>query len=351
MKHSTNNPNHTPRSAYLLLACLATLLVGVPVVYAQEDTSDEPPTIQWQATDTAGNNVAVPTPGKVSVVLFVMADQARSDEAMAQLRALLVGQAGGTGVQPVAVVSGHGAGVGAAQLAGSDKWPWPIVVDLDYQASGLMSVHVWPTTVIVNDAGKRIVHLPGLRESYSKDIRAYLDFTTGAIDGETLKQRLDTNGTVGSTPNHVASRHLHLAQRLLEKGQVKLAHEELKRGLDTDPEDVELRLTLADIQLMIGEPAEALAVLDALDAEAVPPWRIGTLRGRALVASKRYDEARVALTEALKINPDPAEAYYFMGRVHEHAGEWELASEAYRNAFEKSTAAEGLGTAETAGGE
>ena len=51
---------------------------------------------------------------------------------------------------------------------------------------------------------------------------------------------------------------------------------------------------------------------------------------------------RAALTEALKINPDPAEALYFLARVHEHAGEWQQAAEAYRNAYEKSPAGKSL---------
>jgi tetratricopeptide (TPR) repeat protein len=347
MTHHTHNPNHTLRSLYPVLAGLAALLVGVSV-RAQEDTPKEQPAIRWRATDTAGNAVSVPSAGKISVVLFVMTDQVRSDEAMAQLRALLADEARGAGVQPVAVVSGHGAGVGAAQLAGSDKWPWPVVVDVDYEASGLMSVRVWPTTVIVDGAGKRIAHMPGLRESYTKDMRAYLDFVHGTIDESVLERRLDTNGTVASTPSRVASRHLHLAEKLLEKGQVGLARKELVRGLAGAPDDVPLQLTLARVHLMIGEPGEALAVLDALDTDAAPAWRLGTLRGRALVALKRFDEARGALADALRINPDPAEAYYFLGRVHEHFGEWEQAADAYRNAFEKSTAAKGLGRSETA---
>ncbi len=349
MTHNTPNPNHNPRTLYPVIACLAALFAGI-TAYGQEDVAETPQPIRWRATDTADKDVSVPAPGKISIVLFVMADQARSDEAMTQLRAILTDEATGADVQPIAVVSGHGAGVGAAQLTGSEKWPWPVVVDPDYEASGLMSVRVWPSTVIVNDQGERIARLPGLRESYTKDMRAYLEFTRGTIDSEALKKRLDTNGTVGSTPNHVASRHLHLAQRLLEKGQIKLAHEELKRGLDTNPDDLELRLTLAQVHLMIGEPAEALVVLDALEPGLVPPWRIQTLRGRALVALERFDEARTALTEALKINPDPADAFYFLGRVHQQAGEYEQASNAYRNAFEKSTAAEGLGPAETADG-
>jgi len=348
MTHNTPNPNHNLRTLYQVIAFFTAVLVGF-AAHGQAGPAETPQTLRWQATDTAGNAVSVPAGGKVSVVVFVRPDQGRSDEAMTQLTALMNGSAGGTGVEPVAVVSGHSAGVGAAKLAGSGKWPWPVVVDPDYQASGLMSVHVWPTTVIVDDAGKLVAHLPGLRESYAKDLRAYLEFARGTIDQAELARRLDANGTVVGTPIHVASRHLHLAEKLLEKGQADLAREELVRGLADAPDDVPLQLTLARVHLMIGEPGEALTGLDAIGADAAAAWRLGTLRGRALAGLKRWDEARVTLIGALKINPDPAEAYYFLGRVYEHAGEWERASEAYRHAFEKSPAAKKLGRGEVAG--
>jgi tetratricopeptide (TPR) repeat protein len=349
MTRNINNLIDTPRGLGRALACLVVLLIGSSA-YAQDDAAQAPTTIQWRATDTAGNPVAVPETGSISVVLFVKAGQDRSGEAMQQVRKLLTetpGAVGGADLQVVAVVSGHDAGVGAAKLKDSGKCPWPIVVDTDYQASGLMSVRVWPSTVIVDEQGNRIARMPGLRESYTKDLRAYLDFARGQIDKTELRQRLKTHSTVASTPGRVASRHLHLAEKLLEKGRTDLAREELQLGLVSSPDDAPLQLTLARVHMMVGQPAEAMAILDKLDTDAVAVWRVQTLRGRALVALKRFDEARAALVEALKINPDPAQAYYFMGRVHEQAGEWDQASQAYRNAFEKSTASQGLGAGET----
>lgn len=341
IKNNRHQPNPFKRSARLASMLLAGLFIVSPV-YAQNAPTEEPQAIRWQANDTTGNAVTVPVDGKASVVLFIMPSQERSATAMAQLRALLNEDGRLAAVQPIAVVSGHDAGVGAAALAEAGTWTWPVVVDPDYQASGLMTVRVWPTTVIIDAAGKQVAHLPGLRESYTKDLHAYLDFAAGTIDEQTLKQQLDTNGSVGSTPDNIAARHLHLAEKLLEKGQTRLAHDELERGMQVDPNDVPLRLTLARVRLMLGEPAEALAVLDALGPDDAPAWRTQTLRGWAMVALNRYAEARIALTEALKINPDPAEAFYFLARVHEQAGEWQQAAESYRNAYEKSPAGESL---------
>lgn len=349
MTHNTKHaikPNLLMRSTRIVPAVLTALLAFSPA-HAQHVFADDPPMIQWQANDTAGNNVTVPVKGKTSVVLFVMPDQDRSKEAITQLRALLNEGDRLQSVQPVAVVSGHDAGLGANALVNDGAWPWPVVVDPDYHASGLMTVRVWPTTVIINAAGERVAHLPGLRESYTKDTAAYLDFAAGTIDADVLQQRLDNNGAVASTADNIAARHLHLAEKLLEKGQARLAHDELERGIEADRHDVSLRLTLARVRLMLDEPAEALAVLDNIGPDDAPAWRTQSLRGRSLVVLERFDEARDALTEALKINPDPAETLYFLGRVHEHAGEWHQAADAYRQAYEKGPAGTALGPGES----
>jgi len=304
-------------------------------VDAQSNEGTEQTKIQWRATDTAGGSVLVPVENKISIVLFVKAGQDRSDQAMAQLNTLIADPACQGSVQAIAVVSGQEAGVGAARIEGSQLWSGQVVIDLDYEASGLMSARVWPTTEIIDAQGSRIAHLPGLRESYSKDIRAYLDFAMGEIDQAALDKRLETNSTIASTPDSIASRRLHMAERLLDKGQTELALKELEQGLAIDPDDTQLILTLARVHVITHNPVEGLSLLDGLDMGAAPVWRVQTLRGRALVDLDRYDEARIALDQALEVNPDPAEAFYYLGRVNEQAGQWQQAASAYRNAYEK----------------
>ncbi len=353
MTHPTHNLLTFPLALRSALTGLALALM-LPTGVVMADDSASPgeaddraqaaaPQVQWQAQDTVGNPVVVPAPERTSVLLFLMADQSRSTYAVDQVRALLADE---PGVQAVAIFSGHEAGVGAAQITESGTWPRPIVVDPEYKASGLMSVRVWPTTVIVNAAGEQVAHLGGLRASYTKDMRAYLDYCNGSIDKQALKQRLTSNGLVASTSDHVASRHLQLALRLLGKGQVAMAREELDRGLAVEPDNTQLLLASVRVHLLTGKPNEAIQTLDRLPDGAVS-WRVKTLRGRAMVALGQWDQAREVLTDALKVNPDPAEAYYFLGRVHQHHQDWSEAAHAYRSAFEKSTASHGLAESET----
>ena len=294
--------------------------------------------IEWRVTDAEGEQVGVPVEGKTSIILFVKADQERSDAAMSQLNALLVDPAHKDMIQPILVVSGQDAAEGAKRIKDSGQWAGPVVIDHDYDASGQLSVRVWPTTEVIDPAGNRVAHMPGLRASYGKDLQAYVDYANGVIDKTALDERLESNGTIASTPDSVASRHLHMAERLLEKGQTDLALHELQQGLTIDPKDTQLILMMARVYVIKQNPTQAISQLDTITEGAAPTWRVQTLRGRALVELDRYDEAKVALDAALKVNPDPSEAYYYLGRVHEHAQEWEQAAVAYRNAYEHRSA-------------
>ena len=111
-----------------------------------------------------------------------------------------------------------------------------------------------------------------------------------------------------------------------------------------------LRLAMAEVHVMAGDASSALGVLDGMDASQAPAWQLETLRGRALVALGRWEEARATLDEALKLNPDPARAHYFLGRVLAHQGEWPGAAKHYRAAFEHAPAAGALATHELADG-
>ena len=46
------------------------------------------------------------------------------------------------------------------------------------------------------------------------------------------------------------------------------------------------------------------------------------------------DEARTTLLQALRLNPDPAQAYYFLGIVYQHDAAPDKAAEAFRKAYE-----------------
>lgn len=282
-----------------------------------------------QANDVDGKPVTVPQADRASVLVFLMAEQPQSQKALE----LLAGVVGPTpAVQVVAIASGPQAQALATSLKG--KLPGTVVVDPEYAIAGRLSVRAWPTTLVVLPSGEELAHLAGLAKSYAKDLEAYLEFAGGKIDRATLKRRLATGQVVEDDPHQMARRHLEVAERQMAKGLFQEARQELERGLGLAPADLDLQLANVRVLLALGQADQALASLDKMDAAASQPWKVDTLRGRALVALKRWDQAAEVLKRAIALNPDPAEAYYALGLLHQHKGKWEPAAKAYRAAFE-----------------
>lgn len=315
----------------LALPALCLALAGP--AWAQDDPKAARPI--WQATDLAGRSVQVPAAQQPTLILFIKAEQPQSEQALRTAAALLE-KAGP--LQAVAVFSGPEAKLSALKLTQNKLWPAAVVADPNYAISGAMSIRAWPSTELVLASGEKCLHIAGLPGSYQRDLAAHLAFATGKIDRPTLEKQLAETGLVEDDPQQVARRHLHLARQHLAQGQVPQAHAELLAGLKIQPENALLRLALADVQVTLGHPEKALADLESLPADAAPAWQLGLLRGRALVALGRGDEAATTLEQALHLNPDPAPAHYLLGLVHQQRGDWENAARAFRAAFEATAA-------------
>jgi len=292
-----------------------------------------PKTITWAAQDTTGQPFAVPLAGRVTVLLFVMADQDHSKHAMGYAQQVLAGR---SDARIAAIISGEQAGAFAPTLVEQTRWTLPMVVDPKYDASGRMLVRVWPTTLVIAGDGKLIAHIGGCPASYSKDMAAYIDFASGKIDEATLRQRLADRGVVGSTDGDIANRHLQLAQRLMEKGDYGEARTEITKGLEKEPRSALLLLAMARLDIAVGRPAEAMKTLRNVDEKTVAGWRVNALKGRAMVALSQWGDAKQLLSEALALNPEPAEVHYALGLVYQHDKDWEHAAESFRLAFETS---------------
>jgi tetratricopeptide (TPR) repeat protein len=285
--------------------------------------------LQLTAKDALGAAVNVPDAKQPTVLLCLLAGQAQTGQVVESLRRVL---ATSPGAQVVAIVSGAGAAAQVKQMT-DDKFPWRIVTDVDHATSGKLSVHAWPTTVIVSSTGAQVMHLAGLPQGYANDVEAYLAFTAGRIDRAAVDERIAKREIVADTPVQMAERHLQVARRLMQRGLSEQTRGEVEQALKLQPDNVAVQEMMADVLLNLGETKAAGTMLDRLERSATGP-RAKFLRGRWLITAGRWDDARAMLVQAVHLNPDPSEAYYQLGLVHQHAGNWPLAAEAFRKAFE-----------------
>ena len=292
--------------------------------------AETPRTVRVRATDLNGKQASVPLADRPSVLLFVRVGQEQSQDAVERVQAALKGL---PDVQVLVVLSGADPSPEAKRQFAA-KLPWPVVDDPDYTLVGQLAVRVWPTNIVVLPDGKELARLTGMPQSYARDLVAYLSFATGAIDRKTLDERLATASVVGDSNQQMASRHLRVAQRLMEKTLLDPAWQEVEKGLTLQPKDPDLLLAKARVLLLLGKPDEALDALKKLDAGSAKSSRAAVLRGGAMVALKKWDQAAPVLQDAIRLNPDPAEAYYYLGIAHQQKGQWAEAAKAFRSAFE-----------------
>jgi len=315
------------------LASVAAICLAMGASAHSAETPPPAAKKQVTMTDTDGRATAVPAKDRATLLLFVMTDQPQSQKAIEEVAAAL----GPTPpVAVITVVSGQQAESAAKSLKG--KLPGAVVVDQDYSLAGKMSVRAWPTTLIILSDGEELAHLAGLAKSFGKDLGCYLDFVAGKIDRAALGQRVSSTQVIEDNPHQMARRHLEVAERQLAKGLVQEARQELDRGLGLEPADADLALANARLLLLEGRADQAMNVLDKMDQASVPPWKVDTVRGRVLVALKRWDEAAAVLARAVRLNPEPGEAHYALGLLHEQRGDWQQAAKAYRSAFESTAA-------------
>jgi tetratricopeptide (TPR) repeat protein len=125
--------------------------------------------------------------------------------------------------------------------------------------------------------------------------------------------------------------HAQLGDRLRQRGHAQAAGQEYGRALDKDPYSPYLLNKLAAVLMAQGQWQQALPSLQraqALDADYATTY---TNLGRLHAALQAYDQARLALWEAVQINPfDPAihlhlaESYRQLGQTDKAQQEQQL---------------------------
>jgi len=300
-----------------------------PDAPATAPAPDKPRRVELATQPTSGAKVQVPDPQRTTLLLFLRPDQEQSRRAIQEAKAAL-GEF--QNVQVVAIVSGHESTQKLETFA--KELPWPAAGDAEYEIIGRLNVHVWPTAILVAKDGLELGRLRGLGQSFGAHLTAYLAFASGAIDQATLQQRLTAGSVVSDSAQQMARRHLQVAQRLLEKGLIEQAGQEVDRGLALAGQDAALQLARARILLLSNQSRQAMAALDNIDPKAAHPADIHTLRGAALLALGDAQKATAELEQALKLNPNPAEAHYFLAIAYQRQGQPDKAAASFKAAFE-----------------
>lgn len=210
-----------------------------------------------------------------------------------------------------------------------------LAFDADRALYAKLGLIVFPTTIIVNRDGK-LAQVISLHDAkYKHVLDAYLRHTLGKINDDQLKELLVEHASDSGSPKSTASAHRALARTLREKGQLDQAKDELVKAGEQDPENAEVMLDLADLELFQGDLDGAEAQIQKVLQSKPDHRRAKQLKGVLLFRRGQYNEAEVVLVEALNLNPSPEVAHYYLGRIYEQKGQTDKALEHYREALRR----------------
>ncbi len=268
----------------------------------------------------------------VQVIVCLSAEQRRSE--LASMESLEVVRA--LGSEPVRIVH---VTADIVQKAYFERFrqersiSTPLAFDADRSFYAKLGLIVFPTTIIVNKDGKLDSVISLHSSEYKNVLDAHIRHALGTLNDQQLTERLSARPSEDSSPKSAASAHRSLARLMREKGQLDTAKAELTKGLELDPQNREVMLDLADLNLALGD-------LDAADAQLQPVLqaqpdhrRAKLLKGEVLFRRGKLDEAQSILQDSLSLNPSPETAHYFLGRIAEQRGDKDKALEHYREAL------------------
>lgn len=211
----------------------------------------------------------------------------------------------------------------------------PLAFDADRAFYAKLGLIVYPTTIVIDREGK-LAHVISLHGGeYQHTLDAYIRHTLGRIDDDQLQEELSRHAAADGTPKSMASAHRALARSLRERGQLDAARDELHKAREQDPENREILLDIADLDLALGNLDEAESIV-AIVLESQPDHRRAKqLKGIVLYRRGNIDEAQTVLEQAIVLNPSPEVAHYYLGMICEKRGDQAGAIAHYREALRR----------------
>ncbi|MHC4429077.1 MAG: tetratricopeptide repeat protein [Planctomycetota bacterium] len=209
----------------------------------------------------------------------------------------------------------------------------PLGLDFERALYGQLGLIVLPTTILIDKEWKLARVISSYKSDYEHVLMTYAQHTLGMLDDDQLHRQLEAETFRRDRPSDKIARHRAAARILWKSGMLADVENELRAALDIDPHHADTRLDLAALCLARGQVAEAGAIVDDV-LTANPHHRRGKLmNGVVLYRADKFDEAEVALREALVLNPDPAQTHYYLGLVYEKKGDTAKALEHYRQSL------------------
>ncbi|USN98175.1 MAG: tetratricopeptide repeat protein [Phycisphaeraceae bacterium] len=197
-----------------------------------------------------------------------------------------------------------------------------VVRDSDRRVFEAYHVFAVPTIVVIDGQGKIVRVHPGPNPRIERMILE--DILVGAhrIEPGGIDKDGQPEAGAGDAAQHTA-RLTRMASQLLQRGLYGPAERALTQVLADAPDSVDANITMGELLLATGRPAEATERFRA--ALRVQPESAGATLGLATAeirqAEPDLDAIAAGMSKFLAAHPDDPRAHYLMGLIHERRGQ------------------------------
>jgi tetratricopeptide (TPR) repeat protein len=194
-------------------------------------------------------------------------------------------------------------------------------------------VKVLPTVMVLDGRRRLVLTVSGYPLNFSDVVSDGILYALGKIDRGRLDLALHPESPAGVDETQLkALRTARMAAALARRKLLELAVARFEEARSLDPQLLEARLGLADVQLQLGRIQESQTLYEEVLTKA--PTSVAAHLGLAKIEIKRdqLDHAEKRLKEQAALHPLQAELHYLLGEAYEKRGKKEEALSAYKRA-------------------
>ncbi|PLX46306.1 MAG: hypothetical protein C0609_00825 [Deltaproteobacteria bacterium] len=288
-------------------------------------------TPNFTATAAEGGSVEYAPPTEEVIILaFVRQGQDKSGDLIRDLAKLDPVVAEQVQVLALVVNPSDGDPVAWAKGLGAK---YPILIDENEKNYGLFGVVVAPEVAVIAPDGKLKESFSGHTSSTKISVEMAVKEILGISSDGKAKEDLEVNIP---QERKLAMRELQKARMFIKRKMRSKAAPQVQKATEADPTYLEAWILLGELSMELDGGLDQAETAYKKVSELDPKEIMGKV-GLARVRAKKgdYEGAAAELEKTAMVSPNSDKLYFYLGMMHEEAGNWEKAAKAYRKSAEK----------------
>jgi len=318
-----------------LILCLLTLFLALPPAAMALNLSPGETPKDFRAVSLDGHSLSLSQQKKKAVIiLYWKADNERSLKAVLDAQEI-AGKYPANKVQVLSILADDENRMKVSALVRDNQIEVPVLFDRERAIYGDYGIRVYPTTLILDTAGKLVFDVSSHPQNFKTLLKGYLAKALGELDDAGLQEALNKEEIVEDHASSEMNRLYNLGLKFSKTGMGDMAIMTTEKAVAAKPDAVKAHVLLGFLQLKNENVEKARVAFE--EALKIDPRNRDALTGLGSVLLEQgdHEKALTVLQEALQTNPYPQWTYFELGRTYEALGDKDASIRMFKKSMEK----------------